>query len=150
MEIEQLLSTIEVKKQPFTLEDYQKEDISEKVPLNLLGIDAINRFDVLLERIITIDKGINSKAVNLMADINNEYESFSVKLTDISFIAEMLPYLIKLSNLNDIDEKYIWFLICYRVNLVLNSKSITFLNNTINIEYVENVNELIFMYEVSY
>lgn len=150
MEIEHLLSTIEVKKQPFTLEDYQEEDISEKVPLNLLGIDAINRFDVLLERIITIDKGINSKAVNLMADINNEYESFSVKLTDISFIAEMLPYLIKLSNLNDIDEKYIWFLICYRVNLVLNSKSITFLNNTINIEYVENVNELIFMYEVSY
>lgn len=150
MNMNELLADVVVKKEPFTLEEYQEEDISEKVPLNLEGVEAINRFDLLLEEIVMIDKGINAKAVNLVSNVDNEYESFIVNIKDIPFIAEMVPYLIQLSSLENVDEKYIWFLLGYRIDLVLGLKSVVFLNSTIDIEYVGSKEELTFTYENSY
>lgn len=149
MNMNELLADVVVKNESFTLEEYQEEDISEKVPLNLEGVEAINRFDLLLEEIVMIDKGINAKAVNLVSNVDNEYESFTVNIKAIPFIAEMVPYLIQLSSLENVDEKYIWFLIAYRINLVLDLKSVTFLNSTIDIEYMGSTEELTFTYENS-
>lgn len=97
-----------------------------------------------------IDKGINAKAVNLVSNVDSEYESFTVNIKDIPFISEMVPYLIQLSSLENVAEKYIWFLLGYRIDLVLGLKSVTFLNSTIDIEYVGSKEELTFTYENSY